>query len=237
MLLVFPVWVYVSFFLAQQIVIGAVWLTVSIKIPLVSYNQAVLNTLFAVIIYLITLTIVFGVPYIIKKRRPTAGDIGITRLPIWTDIFLTPAGLIVYFILSSALILLATSILPWFDANQVQDTGFRQLNGTGEYFLAFTALIVIAPIAEEILFRGYLYGKLKKYVPVWIAIIATSVLFGLIHGAWNLAIDTFALSIVLCLLRESTGSIWPSILLHMAKNSIAFYFLFINPALITALGG
>ena len=93
--------------------------------------------------------------------------------------------------------------------------------------LAFITLVVIAPVAEEVLFRGYLYGKLKKYVPVWAAILITSALFGLIHGTWNVAVDTFALSIILCLLRESTGGIWASILLHMIKNGIAFYFLFI----------
>ena len=81
-----------------------------------------------------------------------------------------------------------------------------------------------------------MYGKLKKFVPIWVAILVTSALFGSIHGAWNLAIDTFALSIVLCLLRESTGNIWASILLHMAKNGIAFYILFINPTLFTTLG-
>ena len=117
-----------------------------------------------------------------------------------------------------------------------EDVGFRQLNQRYEYILAFTTLIIIAPIAEEILFRGYLYGKLKKFVPIWVAILVTSALFGSIHGAWNLAIDTFALSIVLCLLRESTGNIWASILLHMAKNGIAFYILFINPTLFTTLG-
>jgi len=131
--------------------------------------------------------------------------------------------------------MLATNVLPGFNVNQVQDTGFDQLSARYEYILAFMTLVVIAPIAEEVLFRGYLYGKLKKFVPVWAAIVVTSVLFGFIHGAWNLAVDTFALSVVLCLLRESTGSIWSSILLHMAKNGIAFYILFINPSLLSIL--
>jgi membrane protease YdiL (CAAX protease family) len=103
--------------------------------------------------------------------------------------------------------------------------------------LAFVTLVVVAPIAEEIIFRGYMYGKLKKFVPIWVAILATSLLFGAVHGAWNLAIDTFALSIVLCSLREFTGNIWASILLHMVKNGIAFYILFIYPTLLTTLGG
>jgi membrane protease YdiL (CAAX protease family) len=236
MLIILPSWVFVSFFAAQALVTGLVWLLIALNVSLRSLNQAILTTSLAALLYLVTLIITIGVPWLIKKRRTSRADIGLTRLPSWTDIFITPAGLIIYLILSSTFILLATQVLPGFDVNQVQDTGFKQLNYRYEYILAFTTLVVIAPLAEEILFRGYLYGKLKKFVPVWVAILATSLLFGFLHGDLNLAVDTFALSIVLCLLRESTGSIWASILLHMTKNGIAFYILFINPSLFTTLG-
>jgi membrane protease YdiL (CAAX protease family) len=62
----------------------------------------------------------------------------------------------------------------------------------------------------------------------------------LIAGAslqWNVAADTFALSLVLCTLRQITGNIWAGVLLHMIKNGIAYYFLFINPDLFRTLGG
>jgi membrane protease YdiL (CAAX protease family) len=107
--------------------------------------------------------------------------------------------------------------------------------------LAFVTLVVIAPLAEEVLFRGYLYGKLKQYIPIWLAVIVVSAIFGIFHLfgtdpiAWNLAVDTFALSVVLCVLRETTGNLWASVLLHMLKNGIAFYLLFINPAFLSTL--
>jgi membrane protease YdiL (CAAX protease family) len=58
--------------------------------------------------------------------------------------------------------------------------------------------------------------------------VATSVLFGLIHGQWNVGVDVFVLSMVACSLREVTGSIWAGILLHMLKNALAFYIIFVN---------
>lgn len=235
MLLTLPSWVVVSFYSAQIFVTGAIWALGAIKVPLGLVNQTILNTMIAALIYLITIAITIIVPIIINKHKTSPEDIGLTRLPKWTDILLTPAGLIAYLILSSLLILLASKVLPGFNVNQVQDTGFGHLNQNYEYVLAFAALVVIAPIAEEILFRGYLYGKLKKFVPVWVAILATSLLFGAIHGTWNVAFDTFSLSIILCLLRETTGNIWSSILLHMTKNGIAFYILFIYPTLLTTL--
>jgi membrane protease YdiL (CAAX protease family) len=169
----------------------------------------------------------------IKKNEKK--EIGLDRLPTWTEIFITPAGFVIYFILSAVLMLVFSTMIPIIDLTQVQDVGFDQLNHRYEYLLAFSTLVILAPIAEEILFRGYLFGKLKKNVPIWLAIITTSIVFGMFHGAWNIGIDTFALSIVLCLLRQATGSLWPSILLHMLKNSIAFYILFINPVLSTML--
>ncbi len=236
MVLILPIWVLISFYSAQVIVV--VWLAILsfLKVPLTSINSAIVDSAIAAVVYIITLSLAIGVPYLVNRRRVNLADVGFTRLPSWTDIFLTPAAMIVYFVLSVTLIMLATNVLPGFDVNQPQDIGFKQITAGYEYILAFTTLVVIAPIAEETLFRGYLYGKLKNFVPFWVAILITSVLFGFIHGDWNLAVDTFALSVILCLLREYTGSIWASILLHMAKNGLAFYIIFINPSLFSILG-
>lgn len=237
MLLIIPLWVCACFYIAQFVLMAFLWILSFLNISFESMDQTVFNTLMIALIYLLTLFLVIYVPWQIKKYRTTKSDIGLTRLPSWVDILLTPAGLVVYLICSSLLIYAASKVFPWFDMDQAQDVGFDQISQRYEYILAFVSLVIIAPIAEEIIFRGYLYGKLKKFVPIWISILVTSIVFGAIHGAWNLAIDTFVLSIVLCLLREMTGNIWSSILLHMAKNGIAFYILFIYPTLLTTLVG
>ncbi len=236
MMVLLPIWVFVGFLFAQLLVGGLMWLLSALQIPTDLVNESVLMTVVAALVYLATLGVVIGLPWLLKKRRVALQDIGLHRLPTWTDIWMVPVGFVVYIIASVILIMLATALLPWFDLRQVQQTGFEQLNQRYEYILAFATLVVIAPIAEEILFRGYLFGKLKKFVPIWIAILVTSLLFGAVHGAWNVAVDTFALSVVMCLLRISTGSLWAPILLHMTKNSIAFYILFINPSLLSTLG-
>jgi len=223
-----PVWVFVGIYTAQYMLFGLLLLLDSFGINVANFDQTILNTILMALVYLLSLIIVIVLPYKIIKDKINKIELGVNRLPSWTDILVTPAALIIYFILSSVLILLATQILPWFDVNQAQDTGFNQVNSNFEIILAFISLVLIAPIAEEILFRGYLFGKLKKYMPIWFAAVITSVTFGFVHGAWNLAIDTFALSLILCTLREMTGSIWSSVLLHMAKNGVAFYILFIN---------
>lgn len=89
------------------------------------------------------------------------------------------------------------------------------------------ALVIIAPIAEEIIMRGWLYGKLRSRLKVPLAILLVSIVFAFLHGQWNVGVGVFVLSLVLCGLREITGTIWSGILLHIISNGIAFYLLYI----------
>jgi uncharacterized protein len=241
--IVLPLWVFVSFLLAQICIQGLLWLLGTLSVPLESLNETVATTVLAALIYVMSLVIVIGVPWIGLKLRTTRAELGVARRLAPSDLISAPIGAVVYFVLSFIIISLATLFLTGFDAGQPQDTGFNALSENYQFILAFITLVIIAPVAEEILFRGYLLGKLIKTVPVWVAVLITSLLFGFIHlgfsehPAWNLALDTFALSIVLCVLRLKTKSVWASMLVHMTKNGIAFYLLFINPLLLHTLGG
>lgn len=239
-LLTNPAWVVFCFFIAQLVVFLAGQLLSIAQVSLVSINEAVLNSIILSVVYVITILLVIFLPRIVEKLKHyhlETVNIGWNRLPKWSDILLTPASLIIYFILSALTIYVISNIFSGFDINQAQNIGFDNLNTQIEYVLAFFSLVIVAPIAEETLFRGYLYGKLSRHVPIWLAAVAVSVTFGALHGSWNVAIDTFVLSIILCILREMTGGLWAPMLLHMTKNGIAFYFLFINPILLSKLGG
>ncbi len=234
----------VAVFLVVQVIVGLIVAgLVGAGVPLASINSAVFNSVVAAIIYVLTLVIVIGVPFWLRRRRTTREELGVTRLPSWLDIVLAPAALVIYMLVSGGVLYLFSVLAPDVDLKQAQDIPFSNLGYQYEYILAFLTLVILAPLAEELLFRGYLFGKLKKHAPFWLAMIITSVLFGGLHliaGAslqWNVAADTFALSLVLCTLRQITGNIWAGVLLHMIKNGIAYYFLFINPDLFRTLGG
>jgi uncharacterized protein len=228
-LVVFPVWVLVAFFAAQFVVIGVLWLMDFTGNPATDFaNQTVVEAVIAAVVYVVAFVITFGVPYLAKKRPVSLELLGIARLPSWGDIGLAPLAFIAYLIITASLLYLATNYIPGFPANQVQEVGFKFIGNEYERLIAFLTLVVIAPIAEEVLFRGYLFGKLLKRVPILPAMIVTSLVFGLVHGQWNVGLDTFALSMVMCTLRVITGSIWAGVLLHMMKNGIAFYLLFVN---------
>ncbi len=235
--LALPLWVLVSFIAVQLLVAAVVAAASALGAPLDSVNQAVFNASAGAIVYTLSILVVIGVPWLVARRRTTREELGLARLPSWLDIVLTPLGFVVYILLSGMLLFVAQQVLTFVDFNQEQDVGFDQLTQQFEYILAFFTLVVLAPVAEEILFRGYLLSKLRRHAATWVAVLITSILFAVVHFAWNVGIDVFALSIVLCLVTIWTKSLWPAILIHMLKNGIAFYFLFINPTLLNTLGG
>ena len=101
--------------------------------------------------------------------------------------------------------------------------------------MAFIALVVVAPAAEELIFRGVIYGEMRKVNP-YLATIIVSLMFGIAHGQLNVGITAFAMSLVMCFMREKlTGTVWSTIILHMIKNAVAFYFLFIAPEILQSL--
>jgi membrane protease YdiL (CAAX protease family) len=245
LLIALPAWVFASFMFAQIFIVALIRGLRTLGIDFSALNTSVLETIAAACVYLLAFGIIVSLPWAIKRYRTSRADVGLTRLPSWVDAGLAPAGFVVYLLGSGLVMYILSQFVEGFNAAEPQEIGFQDLSRQYEYILAFVTLVVIAPVAEEAIFRGYLYGKLRKSAPMWLAALATSLLFGLLHMKFdggllagiNVGVDVFILSIVMCSLREVTGSIWAGVLLHMLKNGLAFYLLFINTALLSTIGG
>ncbi len=90
---------------------------------------------------------------------------------------------------------------------------------------------VIAPIAEEIFFRGFMYAGLRARLGVAGAVIITSLFFAVLHLSIEFFIPILALGIFLALLYEMTGSLYPGMILHVSNNLIALIAYFVAKAL------
>ena len=236
--------------IVTQIVIGKLMI---LMIGREAFAETVPTAIFSALTYVVAMLIIIWLPpklksawSALKKRKNKHAKIkeaskvmsreklGLKDLPTWLDIGLAPAGFIVYLILAAALVTVF-SIFPWFDAEQTQNLGFDIYLTGGERLIAFIVLVVIAPIAEEIIFRGWLYAKVKdrlseettRRAAAIITALIVSLTFGIVHLQWNVGVNVFAMSLVACALREFTGTIYAGILLHMLKNGIAFYLLFV----------
>ena len=83
---------------------------------------------------------------------------------------------------------------------------------------------VIAPVCEELLFRGFIFRSLCNWRGPWPAAIVTGVLFGLVHGLSAPAVDLAPLALLgflLCVVYWKTGSLYLTILIHAANNALA----------------
>lgn len=101
----------------------------------------------------------------------------------------------------------------------VLPTGFFAL------LIYFIAICVLPAVLEEIFVRGYLQGMLMRWGP-WFGIIVSSVLFTLLHPDITSMPGIFLLSVLLGIAAYCTGSILPTIVLHLANNCIAFMLLY-----------
>jgi membrane protease YdiL (CAAX protease family) len=97
--------------------------------------------------------------------------------------------------------------------------------GTALLLLSAALTCVVAPICEELLFRGFIFTALRNWCGTLPAALITAVLFGGVHFGSAPALDLVplaALGFGLCLLYRYTGSLYPCIVAHSLNNSLAF---------------
>lgn len=242
------IWTGVSV-IASQLIVGNLMLAI---MGADNFSQPVWTAVYSALSYALALALVIFVPLGVsarRQRKPEPNDashidkstvkeisrdeLGLRGWPRWLDIGLAPVGFVVYLLFAGALTFVFSQF-AWFDAKQAQELGFSISSTGADRIVAFLILTIVAPIAEEIIFRGWLYGKLRKCfngalpneVGMIISNLLVSILFGVVHLQWNVGVNVFALSVVLCAMREITGTIYAGILLHMIKNGVAFYLLY-----------
>jgi membrane protease YdiL (CAAX protease family) len=91
--------------------------------------------------------------------------------------------------------------------------------------------VIVAPLGEELVFRGYLLPVAKRFIGRWPAILSTGVFFGLIHGNWAAAVALAVLGVLLALAYEHTGSLATPIVMHMLFNATTVVILLVSTML------
>lgn len=202
----------------------------------VQANAWLNNSVPAQFVYvLIAETYSIGLIYLFLKRYKTNFSIIGLRKPRWRDVGYGLLAVPVYYAFYLLTVVVVSHFVPSLNINQHQNVGFNDVHGLAMLLMTFISLVILPPIAEEIMVRGFLYSSLRKGLPQIMAAILTSLIFASAHlpegGAagplYIAALDTFVLSLVLIYLRNRTGSLWASITLHGFKNGIAFVAIFI----------
>jgi CAAX protease family protein len=125
-------------------------------------------------------------------------------------------ALVTYFVLAAIYVELA---------NPPSDELPREFGADESTALAvLTGVLVIgiAPPVEEFFFRGFLYQAFRNRFGVLGAAALSSILWGAIHFKPEFLVPLAMLGVILALLFQKTGSLWPCILVHAVNNAIAF---------------
>lgn len=196
---------------------------------------ALLNIVLYALICPVTYLVETKLCPLLHLRKPSSKSpkfrqlLGLSDSPTWTDVGLGLAGFVASLILAALAIWLC-SFLPFFDPNQAQNIGFGPHLFGPELIFAFLALVIVAPVVEELLFRGWLYARLRQ-IParysILISSLLTSLIFALAHRQLNVGVNVFMMSLIACSLREFTGTTYAGIFLHIFRNWLSFMLLYV----------
>ncbi|MFN3892267.1 MAG: lysostaphin resistance A-like protein [Beijerinckiaceae bacterium] len=97
----------------------------------------------------------------------------------------------------------------------------------GALALSFLMIVVLAPLTEELLFRGWIFGALRARFSARFTVLATAFLFAIVHwdqtGLYPVAV--LAPGFVLSVIRERTDSVKPAVMAHAIYNLIGWLLL------------
>jgi membrane protease YdiL (CAAX protease family) len=168
----------------------------------------------------LTSGLLLGPVYIIaiRKRGARLADLGFVRAPAWDSTRLIAAAF-----------LMDTGVSTWWAriarhfGIALQPDGLDQF-GTGMkgFVLAMVLGAIVAPVVEEMFFRGFLFGAIRKNHSFWIAAASSGLIFGAAHLVPGAIVSLSAAGFLWAWLRERTGSMWPCIAAHVLNNALYY---------------
>lgn len=160
---------------------------------------------------LITIAVVLAV--YLFRRKPLGEALWLRRVDgrtLWTGAALAPGLFLV--------VSLALAVLPeeWTESYNEAASSISTASLVG-----FLAVVAVAPVVEELIFRGLMVNRLSCVMPGWLAVVLAAAVFGACHGHPVWFGYAFVLGCVFGFIDLRAGSIWPSILGHMVFNSFS----------------
>jgi membrane protease YdiL (CAAX protease family) len=244
-------WSYLDLWLALQI---ALYLLVALLFPLMlampdarNPEEMMSNIGFLLPMLFIQNIVFFLVPagFIWWKYQLPLREIGLPPLPnrrqVIMGIGLGLAVIVVSLPLEYGLTALAKqfSHVPFVaaglnaDKNQPINSVIEQVthNNLGVLLLSALAIGVGPGFGEEMLFRGFLFGLLKRRLGLWPGIILSGLAFAAPHGYFVGFLPVFLFGMALAALYHKTGSLWTGIIVHATNNSVLVLLAYFFPSL------
>jgi hypothetical protein len=163
-----------------------------------------------------------GTVLVYMMRRTTAADWLGLRWPAWPKVvFIAPASVFGMWLIFG--VLQACGYMQWMESlgAETMQESVKLLQTTEDpavLWLMALAAVLVAPLCEELLFRGYLYPVAKKFTGPWLAACSSALFFAAAHGNLSALLPLFLFGLLLVWIYEKTGSLWAPIAVHFCFN-------------------
>lgn len=150
------------------------------------------------------------------RKKKLSGEIQLNKCPVKSVL---AAGLfgIGFGVVLNVLI----SIIPFSESMQNSFTDSYSALSAGNAVISFISVAILAPIVEEVFFRGLIYTRLKSGMNKITAAVISSLLFGVMHGEIIWMLIGFMSGLALVWIFEKTRSLLGCITVHIANNTLS----------------
>ena len=155
--------------------------------------------------------------------KPRAWHFGLRGTRFWPALGWAALGMVSFYFVTA---IYGALVRP--DAEQETVEALGGDEGTFGLIIAGLMVVAVAPVVEEVFFRGFFYRALRTRLSIWVAAGLDGLLFGLIHYSFDgvdglLILPPLAiLGVAFCLVYERTGSLFPVIGMHAFNNALAY---------------
>ncbi len=160
--------------------------------------------------------------FVVKKYRQPLSGIGFIAVSPGTLIRLSLGAIAAVFLFSAGYLFLFSMLSG--HSPQTQFIG-KVVAGSGtfrEKIPLFLFVVLVGPLGEEIIFRGFIFSSLRRYSGFGTAALISAVIFGMFHFQLSLFIPIAFMGYVFSFVFERTRSIIPSCIAHVAWNLLSF---------------
>ncbi|MFA6991709.1 MAG: CPBP family intramembrane glutamic endopeptidase [Candidatus Gracilibacteria bacterium] len=161
--------------------------------------------------------------YTWKKHKLDTENLGFTKIKPARALLEGLKGYLIYLLITYLIITLVIFTGIKIPGYQLQESIF-EIFGTKTIELIVTGIIVviIAPVIEEVFFRGFLLRTVSDHIGLLAGNIVTAAVFAVFHLQWQSIIPIFILGLIMNQIVIKNRSIWPAIVFHVLNNGLAF---------------
>ena len=158
--------------------------------------------------------------FLIKVRKQQFSDIGLKPFAEWRWLPLALAGGVLLYILTTFILGMLTVLFPELAEPQNVSNVIAEAQTTWDIIAVVIAVAILAPLGEELLFRGYIYHSLTPHYAPLVSMLFTSLIFGAMHLDFLRFIPLSIVGLFLNIVAMKSKSLYGSMVMHAAWNMV-----------------